>query len=134
MLDAECVVGYVCGLLHGILVIVKDNFDVVGILIMVGFVVLENFVFDKDLLVVVRLRAVGAILFGKVNLSEFVNFFISGMLSGYFLFGGQVLNLIDVDMMLSGLLFGFGVVVVIGLVMIMIGIEMSGSIISLVVV
>lgn len=43
-------------------------------------------------------------------------------------------NLYDIDVMLSGLLLGFGVAVAVGFVMVTIGIEMSGSIVSLVVV
>lgn len=86
--DFECVIGYVCGLLHGIFVFVKDNFDVVGFLMIVGSVVFEYLVFDCDSVVVARLRAVGVVIFGKMNLIEFANFMINGMLSGYFLFGG----------------------------------------------
>ena len=51
----------------------------------------------RDSPVVAKLRAAGAILLGKLNLSEFANFLTNGMPSGYSSLGGQVLNPYNAD-------------------------------------
>ena len=76
--DAERAAGTVRGPLHGIPVLVKDNLDVAGLPTTAGSVALENSVPDKDSPVVAKLRAAGAILLGKLNLSEFANFLTNG--------------------------------------------------------
>ena len=43
-----------------------------------GSVALENSMPDRDSPVVAKLRAAGAILLGKANLSEFANFIANG--------------------------------------------------------
>ncbi len=129
-LDAERAAGHVRGLLHGIPVIVKDNLDAAGIPTTAGSVALENSIPDKDSPVVARLRAAGAILLGKANLSEFANFLTSGMPSGYSSLGGQVLNPTDADTTPSGSSSGSGAIAASGLATITIGTETSGSITS----
>ena len=51
---------------------------------------------------VAKLRAAGAILLGKLNLTEFANFLTNGMPSGYSSLGGQVLNPYNADITPSG--------------------------------
>ncbi len=129
-LDAERAAGHVRGPLHGIPVIVKDNLDAAGIPTTAGSVALENSIPDKDSPVVARLRAAGAILLGKANLSEFANFLTNGMPSGYSSLGGQVLNPTDASTTPSGSSSGSGAAAATGLAAITIGTETSGSITS----
>jgi amidase len=128
--DAERAGGNVRGPLHGIPVLVKDNLDVAGLPTTAGSVALEHSVPDKDSPVVARLRAAGAVLLGKLNLSEFANFLTSGMPSGYSSLGGQVLNPYNADITPSGSSSGSGSAAAAGLAAITIGTETSGSIVS----
>ena len=129
--DFERATGHVRGPLQGIPVLVKDNLDVAGIPTTAGNVALQNSVPDKDSTVVANLRAAGAVILGKTNLSEFANFMsTSGMPSGYSSLGGQVLNPYDVDASPSGSSSGSAASAAAGLAMITIGTETSGSIVS----
>ncbi len=58
------------GPLHGIPVIVKDNYETIGMPTTAGSVLLEGFQPDNDALQVSRLRAAGAIIIGKANMHE----------------------------------------------------------------
>ena len=70
----------------------------------------------RDSTVVAKLRAAGAILLGKANLSEFANFIANGVMpSGYSSLGGQVLNPYDADITPSGSSSGSGAVAAAGL-------------------
>ena len=128
--DADRAAGTVRGPLHGIPVLVKDNLDVAGLPTTAGSVALENSVPAKDSPVVAKLRAAGAILLGKLNLSEFANFLTNGMPSGYSSLGGQVLNPYNADITPSGSSSGSGAAAATGLAAITIGTETSGSIVS----
>ena len=129
--DAERAAGNVRGPLHGIPVIVKDNLDAAGIPTTAGSVALENSVPDRDSTVVAKLRAAGAVLLGKANLSEYANFIANGVMpSGYSSLGGQVLNPYDADITPSGSSSGSGAIAAAGLAPITIGTETSGSITS----
>ena len=79
---------------------------------------------------VAKLRASGAVLLGKLNLSEFANFLTNGMPSGYSSLGGQVLNPYNADITPSGSSSGSGAAAAAGLAAITIGTETSGSIVS----
>ena len=129
--DAERAAGTVRGPLHGIPVIVKDNLDAAGIATTAGSVALENSIPNRDSTVVAKLRAAGAILLGKANLSEYANFIANGVMpSGYSSLGGQVLNPYNADVTPSGSSSGSGAVAAAGLAPITIGTETSGSITS----
>jgi Asp-tRNA(Asn)/Glu-tRNA(Gln) amidotransferase A subunit family amidase len=129
-LDAERAADHVRGPLHGIPVIVKDNLDAAGLPTTAGSVALENSIPARDSTVVAKLRAAGAVLLGKANLSEFANFLTNGMPSGYSSLGGQVLNPYDADITPSGSSSGSGASAASGLAAITIGTETSGSITS----
>ncbi len=58
------------GPLHGIPVGVKDFFDTAGIRTTAAFAPFENPVPSKDAQVVTQLKAVGAIVLGKLNMHE----------------------------------------------------------------
>ncbi|HWI71779.1 MAG TPA: amidase family protein, partial [Baekduia sp.] len=119
------------GPLEGLPVLVKDNLDVAGMPTTAGSIALEYNIPATDSPVVARLRAAGAVLLGKTNLSEFANFFSSGgNPSGYSSLGGQVLNATDASSTPSGSSSGSGVAASVGLAALTIGSETSGSIIS----
>ena len=63
--------GKYLGPLHGIPVAVKDQFDTAGIRTTYGSSLEWDHVPDRDAVVVTRLKEAGAILLGKLNLSEF---------------------------------------------------------------
>src|SRR4051794_33017315 len=131
LLDLERSTDHVRGPLHGVPVLVKDNLDVAGLPTTAGNVALQNSVPDKDSTVVAKLRAAGAVILGKTNLTEFANFMSStGMPSGYSSLGGQVLTPYDLDASPSGSSSGSGAAAAAGLAAITIGTETSGSIIS----
>ena len=58
-------------LLHGIPVIIKDNYDTVDMPTTAGSVLLKNSMPPDDAFVVKKLRDAGAVILGKANMSEF---------------------------------------------------------------
>ena len=74
-LDAERKRGKVRGPLHGIPVIVKDNIDTHDKMqTTAGSLALEGNIAARDAFLVERLRAAGAVILAKANLSEWANF------------------------------------------------------------
>jgi amidase len=122
--------GHVRGPMHGIPVLVKDNIDVKGLPTTAGALALADSYPSKDAFLVTRLRAAGAIILGKTNLTEFANFTTNGMPSGYSGLGGQVLNPYDVSQTPSGSSSGSGSGAASALAAVTIGTETSGSILS----
>ena len=59
------------GPLHGIPILVKDNYETRGMPTTAGSKALAGFAPDRDAEMVARLRAAGAILLGKTNMHEF---------------------------------------------------------------
>lgn len=70
-LDAERKAGKLRGPLHGIPVVLKDNYDTHDLPTTAGSQLLEGSIPPKDAFVVKKLRDAGAIILAKVNLSEF---------------------------------------------------------------
>ncbi len=75
-----------------------------------------------------RLRAAGAVIVAKTNLSELANFLTEGMPSGYSSLGGQVLNPYDTSVTPGGSSSGSATAVALGLVPLAVGTETDGSI------
>jgi len=71
MLDAERRAGRVRGLLHGIPILVKDNYETVGMQTADGSKVLAGWIPPDDANLVKRLGAAGAIVIAKTNMHEF---------------------------------------------------------------
>lgn len=69
--DAELRAGDDRGVLHGIPLVIKDNIDLAGIPTTVGSALFRDRVPTVDAEIVQRLQAVGAVILGKTNLSEF---------------------------------------------------------------
>jgi amidase len=70
-LDAERKAGKVRGPLHGIPVVLKDNYDTFDLPTTAGSQLLNGSIPPKDAYVVNKLREAGVIILAKVNLSEF---------------------------------------------------------------
>ena len=69
--EAEMSAGNHRGPLHGVPVAVKDQFCTDGVLTTGGSSILGEYVPDFDATVMARLREAGAVLLGKLNMSEF---------------------------------------------------------------
>ncbi|MEE9387083.1 MAG: amidase family protein, partial [Paracoccaceae bacterium] len=131
VLDAERANGKTRGPLHGMPILVKDNFDTgdkmmttAGSLAMVGAPALN------DAHVVHKLRQAGAVLLGKTNLSEWANFRSTGSSSGWSSRGGQTCNAYDHLRTPGGSSSGSAVAVAMGFCVAAIGTETDGSIVS----
>ena len=72
-LDAERKAKGRRSLLHGIPVVLKDNYDTFDLPTTGGSVLLEGSIPSKDAFVVKKLRDAGAIILAKVNMSEFAS-------------------------------------------------------------
>ena len=68
--DRELAEGKTPGLLHGIPIVVKDNIDVAGLPTTGGCRALRELVPNEDAIVIRHLRNAGAVILGKVNMSE----------------------------------------------------------------
>ena len=69
--EAEIAAGNYRGPLHGVPVAVKDQFCTDGVLTTGGSSILSDYVPDYDATVMSKLRDAGAVLLGKLNMSEF---------------------------------------------------------------
>ncbi len=119
------------GPLHGLPVLVKDNLDSAdNMMTTAGSLALVGHHAARDAHVVERLRAAGAVLLGKTNLSEWANFRSSRSSSGWSSRGGQVRNPYALDRSPGGSSSGSGVAVACGFCVAAIGTETDGSIVS----
>jgi amidase len=130
-LDAERAAGKLRGPLHGLPILVKDNIDTGDqMTTTAGSLALEGSRAAKDAFVVSRLRAAGAIILGKTNLSEWANFRGMASSSGWSGRGGQCRNPYALDRTPSGSSSGSGVAAAASLCAAAIGSETDGSIVS----
>lgn len=79
-------------LLYGIPVLVKDNISVTGLPTTAGAVILKDFHSNEDAEIIQALKAKGALILGKANLSEWANFMTTNSANGYSAVGGQTKN------------------------------------------
>lgn len=92
-LDAERAAGTTRGPLHGIPILLKDNLDTADrMATTAGSRALVGSRPSQDATVVARLRAAGALILGKTNLSEWANFRSMRSTSGWSARGGQTKN------------------------------------------
>jgi amidase len=130
-LDADRKAGKRRGPLHGIPILVKDNVDTGDkMTTTAGSLALEGSHAEKDAFVVAKLRAAGAIILGKTNLSEWANFRGMASSSGWSGRGGQCRNPYALDRTPSGSSSGSGVAAAASLCAAAIGSETDGSIVS----
>lgn len=115
--------------LFGIPVMLKDNINTAGIPTSAGAVAFSGYIPDEDAELVKMLRAQGAVILGKNNLSEFAYYVSSVMPSGYSGRKGQTVNPFGpLKISPSGSSSGSAVAVAADLVPISIGTETAGSI------
>jgi amidase len=130
-LDAERAAGKLRGPLHGLPILVKDNVETGDQMTTTcGSLALEGSRAAADAFVVARLRAAGAIILGKTNLSEWANFRGMASSSGWSGRGGQCRNPYALDRTPSGSSSGSGVATAASLCAAAIGSETDGSIVS----
>jgi amidase len=129
-LDAERAAGSVRGPLHGVPIVLKDNIDTAdGMTTTAGSYALEGHVAARDSGVAARLRAAGAVLLAKANLSEWANIRSSRSSSGWSARGGQCGNAFAVDRNPCGSSSGSGASVSANFCGAAIGTETNGSIV-----
>jgi amidase len=116
------------GPLHGMIVVLKDNIDANGMATTAGSLAMVGNVAGKDATLTARLRAAGAVILGKANLSEWANFRSTRSISGWSAVGGQTLNPHALDRTACGSSTGSAVAVAAGIADAAIGTETDGSI------
>lgn len=130
-LDAERLNGNVRGPLHGIPIIIKDNIDTADRMqTTAGSLALVGTPAPRDAGVAAKLRAAGAIILGKANLSEFANYRSTRSSSGWSGRGRQTRNPYALDRNPSGSSSGSGVAAAAGFAAATLGTETNGSIVS----
>ena len=129
-LDTERREGGVRGPLHGIPVMLKDNIGTADAMqTTAGSLALLNSDVPRDSGVAARLRASGALLIAKTNLSEWANFRSRRSTSGWSARGGLTLHPYFLDRNPCGSSSGSGVAVSAGIAPLAVGTETNGSIV-----
>ncbi len=129
-LDAERDSGRLRGPLHGIPILLKDNFDTADkMMTTAGSLALVGSIPPRDSFVAHALREAGAVILGKTNLSEWANFRSTHSTSGWSSRGGQTRNPYALDRNPCGSSSGSAVAVAANLCGAAIGTETDGSII-----
>jgi amidase len=129
--DSERKSGRSVGPLHGIPILIKDNIDTADRMhTSAGSLALATSTPPRDSWVAERLRAAGAIILGKTNLSEWANIRSSHSSSGWSGRGGQARNPYALDRSTSGSSSGSGGAVAASYCAAAIGSETDGSVTS----
>ena len=119
------------GPLHGIPVLIKDNIATADRMqTTAGSLALVGAKPSKDAFIVERLRAAGAVILGKTNLSEWANFRSTRSSSGWSGRGGQTRNPYALDRTPSGSSSGSGVAAAANFCAVAVGTETDGSVVS----
>ncbi|MGC9378786.1 amidase family protein [Streptomyces sp. MH13] len=121
--------GTVRGPLDGIPVLIKDNVNTHDMPTTAGSLALAGDPPDKDAALVERLRAAGAVVLGKANMSEWANFRAARPTSGWSAVGGQTNNPYVLDRNPCGSSSGSAAALAASLAQVAIGTETDGSIV-----
>lgn len=117
--------------LRGLPILIKDNIGTGDAMeTTAGSLALVGAKPARDAFVAARLRAAGAVLLGKANMSEWANFRSLRSSSGWSARGGQCLNPYALDRTPSGSSSGSGAAVAANLAVAALGSETDGSILS----
>jgi amidase len=127
--DAARAAGTARGPLEGIPVLLKDNIAAAALPATAGSPALAG-AESGDAFLVAGLRAAGAVILGKANLSEWANIRSTGSSSGWSTLGGQTVNPHGTGRNPSGSSSGSAVAVAAGLAPAAVGTETNGSIVS----
>jgi len=118
------------GPLHGIAVLIKDNIDTYDrMMTTAGSLALVGAKPPKDSTVAAKLRAAGAVILGKTNLSEWANIRSSHSTSGWSGRGGLTKNPYALDRNACGSSSGSGAAIAANLCAVAIGTETDGSVV-----
>ena len=129
--DRERRQGRARGPMHGIPVVIKDNIDTADkMTTTAGSLALYGSIAQQDSTVAARLRAAGAVILGKTNLSEWANFRCNHSVSGWSGRGGQTRNPYALDRNPSGSSSGTGAAVSANFCAVGVGTETDGSVVS----
>ncbi|WP_244304974.1 amidase family protein, partial [Sphingomonas aquatilis] len=129
-LDAERKAGRIRGPLHGVPVLIKDNVETADrMATTAGSLALKDNVTGRDAPVVARLRAAGAVILGKTNLSEWANIRSTHAMSGWSAVGGLVKNPYALDRTACGSSSGSGAAVAASFAAAAVGTETDGSVV-----
>ncbi len=129
-LDEERRQGRIRGPLHGMPILIKDNIDTADRMrTTAGSLALAESIASRDAFIVARLRAAGAVILGKTNLSEWANFRSSKSTSGWSGRGGQTRNPYALDRNPCGSSSGSGAATAASLCAAAVGTETDGSIV-----
>lgn len=121
--------GLVKGPLHGIPILLKDNIESLDNMpTTAGALALKDNITHRDSPLVAGLRAQGAIILGKTNLSQWANFRSEDSMSGWSALGGQVRNPLMLDRNPCGSSSGSGAATAASLAAGTVGTETNGSI------
>src|SRR4051794_17348012 len=129
-LDRERKSGNIRGSLHGIPVLLKDNIATADrMTTTAGSLALEGSIPPRDAFLAERLRAAGAVLLAKTNMSEWANIRSSRSTSGWSARGGQCHNPYVLDRNPCGSSSGSAVAVSANFGAVAVGSETDGSIV-----
>lgn len=117
------------GLLEGIPVLIKDNIETKELPTTAGSLALVANDTRRDAPLVALLRAEGAIILGKTNLSEWANIRSNVSMSGWSAVGGLVKNPYALDRSACGSSSGSGAAVAASLAAVAVGTETDGSVV-----
>jgi amidase len=130
-LDRERIAKGARSALHGVPVLIKDNIETADrMMTTAGSLALEGWYAPRDAPLVAKLRAAGAVILGKANLSEWANFRSTHAASGWSARGGQARNPYALNRSPSGSSSGSAVAVSANLCALAVGSETDGSIVS----
>lgn len=130
-LDLERRAGRNRGALHGVPILLKDNIESIDPMpTTAGSLALARSQATRDADLVARLRAAGAVILGKTNLSEWANFRSTRSMSGWSAVGGQTGNAHDPRRNPSGSSSGSATAAARSFCAVAIGTETDGSILS----
>ncbi|MCC5826168.1 amidase [Alkalimonas sp.] len=128
--DQERSAGKALSPLHGLPVVLKANIATADSMpTTAGALALQGFVTEQDAELVAQLRAAGAVILAKTNLSEWANFRGTGSASGWSALGGQTRNPHVLSHTPCGSSSGSAVAVAADFVLLAVGTETDGSII-----
>lgn len=127
-LDEEAKRGTFRGPLHGVPVLIKDNIETMELPTTAGSLALAMNDTGRDAPIIAKLRAQGAIILGKTNLSEWANFRSAKSISGWSGIGGQTRNPHSLDRAPCGSSSGSAAAVAALFAPLAIGTETNGSI------
>ncbi|HBJ89591.1 MAG TPA: amidase, partial [Gammaproteobacteria bacterium] len=129
-LDAKRAAGEALGPLHGVPILLKDNIESLDNMpTTAGSLALQDNFTERDAPLVAGLRAAGALILGKTNLSQWANFRSSDSMSGWSALGGQVRNPHMLDRNPCGSSSGSGAAMAASLAAGTVGTETNGSVI-----